>query len=138
MAYSKLSYDRYNERKQIVVRLKRHNEPFAYTADICLANYEKAVEAVKIAADEKNAALDLADAKTTNYNAKCEQEDKLLMALRACIGSDKGKDSDEYVIAGGAKQSDVIAQQMQTREDNKKAAEEAAAKKKAAEESKPN
>jgi hypothetical protein len=135
MAYSKLSYDRYNERKQIVVRLKRHNEPFAYTADITLANYEKAVEAVKTAADDKNAALDVADAKTALYNAACEQEDKLLMALRACIGSDKGKDSDAYVTAGGAKQSDVIAQQIQTREENKKAAEEAA-KKKAAEDSK--
>ena len=44
----------------------------------------------------------------------------LLMRL-TCIGIHKTKNSDEYVFAGGTRQSDVIAQQKETRENKKKA-----------------
>jgi hypothetical protein len=136
MAYVRVSLDRYNERKQIVVRLTRHHEPFTYSEEVTLELYNKAVEDVKTAAEEKNAALDVADAKTARYNAACAAEEALLIRLRSCIGGDKGKNSDAYVEAGGARQSEVTASQQQTREDNKKAAEEAA-KKKASEDKKP-
>jgi hypothetical protein len=124
MAYKKLTFDRYNERKQIVDRLKRCDNPFAYTAEITLAEYDKAVEAVKMTTTEKNAALDVVSEKTLAHNAACEKEEKLLIALRACIGSDKGKNSDEFVFAGGTRQSDIVAQQQLAREEKRKASEE--------------
>ena len=126
MAYVRVSLDHYNERKQFVVRLKRHQKPFVYSEEVSLENYEKAVEAVKLAADAKNAALDLADAKTALYNAAVAAEQALLIRLRGGIGGGEGKESDAYVDAGGTRQSEVVAAQQQAREDKKKAAEEAA------------
>ena len=136
MAYVKVSLDRYNERKQIVVRLKRYQKSFVYSEEVSLGNYEKAVEAVKVAGDEKNAALDIVDAKTALYNAACTVENALLIRLRGCISGDEGKNSDAFVDAGGTKQSDVTAAQQQARENKKKAADDAA-KIKAAEDKKP-
>ena len=129
MAYVRVSLDHYNERKQIVVRLKRHQKTFIYSEEVSLDNYEKAVEAVKVAADAKNAALDVADAKTALYNAAVAVEEALLIRLRGCISGGEGKNSDAYVDAGGTRQSEIIAAQHQAREDKKKAAEEAAKKK---------
>jgi hypothetical protein len=122
MAYTKLSLDRYNERKLIVDRLKRLNEPFSYTATVSLTAYEAIVEKLKVKADVKNAHLDASDLAGQEYAAICLEEEQMLIAFRAFIGADKGKSSDEFVFAGGARQSDVIAQQQQKREDKKKAA----------------
>ena len=132
MAYTKVSLDNYNEHKQIVVRLKRYQEPFAYSATVSLESYEKAVENVKILADAKNAALEAADAQNVLYKAACAEADKQLIAFRACIGGDKGKSSDAFVDAGGTRQSEIVAAQQQAREEKRKADE--AAKVKAAEE----
>ena len=136
MAYKKVSLDHYNERKQYVVRLKRHQNPFAYSEEVSLETYNKAVEAVKVTADAKNAALDVADAATAAYNAAVAAEEALLIRLRSAIGGGEGKESDAFVDAGGTRQSEIIAAQQQTRENNKKAADEAA-KIKVAEDKKP-
>jgi hypothetical protein len=132
MGYKKLNPERYNERKNIVDRLKRLNEPFAYGDDVSLATYEAAVERVKVTMEAKNAKLSEVDLATDAYNEACALEDQLLKALRNCIGGVKGRNSDEYVIAGGTRLSDILTQQQETRENKKKAAEEEA--KKAAEE----
>ena len=122
------------ECKKIVDRLNRHQKDFSYSTEVSLANYEKAVEAVRIAINEKNAALDVADAKTALYNAACAAEEALLIRLRGGIAAGEGKNSDAYVDAGGTRQSDITAMQQQAREDKKRAADDAS-KKKAAEQS---
>jgi hypothetical protein len=51
---------------------------------------------------------------------KSKNADEILTKLRNSIKIRKGANSDEYVFAGGTRQSDILAQQKATREANKK------------------
>jgi hypothetical protein len=135
MAYKRVSLDHYTTRKQLVVRLKRHQNPFKYSEEVSLELYEKAVEAVKTTAEAKNALLDLADAATVAYDNAVATEKALLIRLRDGIGSGESKESDAFVDAGGTRPSEIIANRQQNLEDKKKAADDAA-KIKAAEDKK--
>ncbi len=126
MAYPQVSLAHYNERKQLVVRLKRHQNLFKYSEEVSLETYEKLVEAVKVAADAKNAAINVADVATAAYAAAVDTEKALLIRLRSGIGGGEGKESDAYVDAGGTRPSEVMAARQQTIEDKKKAAGDAA------------
>ena len=124
MAYKKLSFDSYNEEALRIERLKRFGNPFQYANGINLAALQAANEEVNKAIKAKNAQLDIIDPLTEAYNIALDKRDKLLINFRGCIGSTIGKDSDEYVTAGGVRQSEVTEKQQQTREANKKAADE--------------
>ncbi|MBL7818247.1 MAG: hypothetical protein JNL70_24765 [Saprospiraceae bacterium] len=124
MAYKKVSTDNYEAAKLKIERLKRFNDPFAYTAAISLAAYEKTTNDYKVAIDAKNAGLVAIDELTIDLNAKAAAYEKAEADLRLFIGRDKGLESDEYVAAGGIRQSEIIAQQQKTREANKKASED--------------
>ena len=87
-----------------------------------MATYSDVVERLNIARIERNDAAANLDIKTTTYNELAAEEASLDVSMRNMIGNDKklGRNSDEYVAAGGTRQSDIIAQSQQTREENKK------------------
>ena len=132
MAYKKVNSDRYDEQVLIVKRLKRFNDPFTFSDGISLASYETDVELTKTTGDTLNTKIDEAEVASAAHVAAWKEVDRLQKALRACISGVKGRNSDEYVTAGGKRLSDVLALQEQKREEKKKAADEEA--KKAAEE----
>ena len=82
MAYVQISLDSHKTEEKRVERLRRFNDPFEYGDGVSLDAYEAANEAVKVAADAKNAALLIADEKGLVYIAKLEKRDKLLISLR--------------------------------------------------------
>ena len=122
MAYVKIPDTAYKACKAKIERLMRFNNPFKYTEDISLGAYSDVVERLNIARTERNNAAATLDAKTIAYNQLLAEEASLDASMRNMIGNDKklGKNSDEYVAAGGTRQSDIIAQSQQTREENKK------------------
>ena len=122
MSYTKIPDTAYKACKAKIERLMRFNNPFKYTEDISLGAYSDVVERLNIARTERNNAAATLDAKTIAYNQLLAEEASLDASMRNMIGNDKklGKNSDEYVAAGGTRQSDIIAQSQQTREENKK------------------
>ena len=126
MAYVKLSLDTYFAEKLRIERLRRFGNKFEIATGISLDALEAANEEVRISVNEKNAALLIADAKGTNCLEKSGNYDKMLTAVRNGIGITHGTNSDEWVTAGGVRQSEVIDKQKKTREANKKAEEEKA------------
>ncbi|MBL7817935.1 MAG: hypothetical protein JNL70_23200 [Saprospiraceae bacterium] len=122
MAYVKIPDAYYKACKAKIERLMRFNNPFKYTEDISLAGYVDVVERLNMATIERNEAAANLDAKTITYNQLVAEEASFESSLRNMIGNDKklGRNSDEYVAAGGVRQSDITAQAQQTREANKR------------------
>jgi hypothetical protein len=129
MAYLKLSLDHNKETQTILNRLAKLNNPFIFGDNVSLSAAILAAKEEEDAINEKNDLIDLLDAASIKANEKTKKSDEMLSALRTSIGVDKGRNSDEYVFAGGTRQSDVIAQQKATRESKKKAEEEQKLKK---------
>ena len=123
MAYTKLSLDNYKEEALRIERLKRFGNPFEFANGISLAAFEAANEEVKRTTEAKNAHLEILDGLTETCQAAVEKRTKLIASLRGCIASTLGRECDEFVTAGGIRQSEVIEKQMQAREAKKKAAE---------------
>ena len=123
MAYAKLILDSYDEEVLKIQRLKRFNNPFVFANGISLAAFEEANEAVKQTIHAKNDQLAIVDKLTEEYQKAVDKRDKMLIALRGCIGSTSNKESDEFVTAGGTRQSEVIEKQQHTRGAKKKADE---------------
>jgi hypothetical protein len=121
MSYLKVDLKVYNDHKKRVTLLAKLHDPFAYSQETSLAHYEAAVESIRRTAEAKNAQVDLLNKATEDYNAAIAKAEKQLSNLRTLIGVDKGKNSDEYVFAGGVRQSEVIAQAQQTRKQNEAA-----------------
>ena len=119
MAYTKVLSTRYDAEKDIVERLSKFKGEFNYNADTSLPLLAEAVEELGQARSKKNATLDLADADTIAYNAAADKVEKIKANMRMFVAADKSRNSDEYVILGGVRQSDLTAQQQQTREANK-------------------
>ena len=128
MPYKKVDFKAHAERKAISDSLNRFKDPMAYSDEVSKAIYTAAVEKVKTCAEDLNAKYDAAEAAGIAYDASLEEVDALLRRLRKCIAGAKGNNSEEFVAAGGTRQSDVTAAQQQSREANKRAAEEAAKK----------
>ena len=118
MPYLKVDFKLYEEHKKRVTLLNKLQERFVYSNETSLAVYEAAVEAIKTAADAKNIQIDALNQATDDYNAAVAKAEKVIANLRTLIGVDKGKNSDEYVFAGGVRQSDSIALAQQTRKQN--------------------
>jgi hypothetical protein len=121
MSYLKVDFKLYDEHKKRVILLRKLNNAFAYSKETSLASYDAAVEGVRIAAEAKNAQIEILNKATSDYNDAVVQMEKALANLRTLIGVDKGKDSDEFVFAGGTRQSDIIAQAQLTRKQNEAA-----------------
>ncbi|MEY4937290.1 MAG: hypothetical protein RIS64_3649 [Bacteroidota bacterium] len=121
MSYSKVDFKRYDEHQKRVTLLSKLHETFVYSNDTSLASYQAAVEAVRRAAEAKNAQIERLNKSSDDYNAAVANMEKQLSNLRTLIGINKGKNSDEYVFAGGVRQSEVIAQAQQTRKQNEAA-----------------
>ena len=128
MAYKKVTPERYQSYKLFFERLLRFKNPFSYDEDISLAAFGAAVDNVKTTGDTLNTKIDEAEAAGDDHVAACAEAERLLKALRTCIGGVKGKNSDEYVTAGGKRLSDTLALQDQSREEKKKVTDEAAKK----------
>ena len=121
MAYTRLKLDHYDANMKILNRLAKLNDPFDYGNGISLAAAFAACEKEKQAYLVKNGLLDQADEAGSEAILAAKNVDELMANLKNSIGIHKTRDSDEYVFAGGTRQSDVIAQQKATREDKKKA-----------------
>ena len=128
MAFNKVEPDYYNDRKHVVEQLKRFNDPFEFSKDVSLAAQEAAVEDIRLKDAAYNAAIDATEAARTARLAAVDKEKQVSTALRTCIAGVKGKNSDEYVAAGGKRQSEIEALQQQGRDSKKKAADDAAKK----------
>ena len=128
MAYKKIESDYYDERKHVSTQLKRFSDPFEFSKDVSTAAHEAVVEDIKKTGDDLNAKIDAVEVAKLVHKAAIEKEKQVLQSLRSCLEGIKGRDSDEYVAAGGKRQSEVAIQQQQTRESNKKSAEEVAKK----------
>jgi hypothetical protein len=79
------------------------------------------VEALKKATEAKNKHLEILTALTLEHNEALAKADRDLSNLRAFIGADKGKNSEEYVFAGGVRQSEALEQARQTRKQKQQA-----------------
>lgn len=128
MVFNKVEPDYYDERKHVIEQLKRFNNPFEFSKEVSLAAQEAAVEDINAKKAAYNASIDVAEAARIAYFAAIEKEKQIAMALRTCLGGVKGKNSDEFVAAGGKRQSEIEALQQQGRDIKKKAADEAAKK----------
>ena len=128
MAFNKVEPDYYNERKHVVEQLKRFNDPFEFSKVLSLATLEAAVENIRIKEAAYNAAIDVVEAARIARLLAIEEEKPIAQAMRTCLAGVKGKNSDEFVAAGGKRKSDIEAAQQKGREYKKKTAEDAAKK----------
>ena len=118
MSYLKVDFKLYEAHKKRVLLLSKLNNKFAYSTETSLASYDAAVEFVRKAAEAKNAQVEILNQVTEDYEHAVAKMEKILAHLRTLIGVDKGKDSDEYVFAGGTRLSDALAQAKRTRKQN--------------------
>lgn len=123
MAYKKVSDDKYKATAKMIERLKEFKKSFSFTDDVSLAKLEEANEAREAARVDKNATIDVLEAKTNTYNAADDKVEWVEAKLRLHEGIATDNESDAFVALGGTRQSELTARQQQTREENKKAAE---------------
>ena len=119
MAFKEQSLDLYEAEKDVVNRLAKYKDPFTYNADVSLAKLSDSAENIKTKATAKDVAGRANEAADNDYNKAIADHAALKKRMKAHVVADKGNNSDEYVILGGVRQSDLTAQQQQTREANK-------------------
>lgn len=124
MAYTRLTLDRYDANVKTLNFLAKLNVPLDFGSGISLATALTAQEEEKAAILAKNALFDQLDNASLTVTAKSKKADEMMIKIRNLIKIHYGADSDEYVMAGGTRQSDIIAQQKATREENKRLEEE--------------
>jgi hypothetical protein len=118
MSYLKVDFKAYDEHKKRVALLSKLNEKFVYSKETSLAAYQASVEELRLAAEAKNKQIEILNKVSDAYNAALAKADKNSADLRTLIGVDKGRNSDEYVFAGGVRKSDAVAQALKTRKQN--------------------
>ena len=124
MAYTKLTLDHHEANMKKLNFLAKLNISLDFGNGISLANVIAAQEEEKVAVLAKNALFDALDEASLTVSSKSKKADESIAKLRNSIKIHFGADSDEYVMAGGVRQSDIIAQQKATREENKGVEEE--------------
>lgn len=124
MAYTRLTLDHYDANMKILNLLAKLNLPFDFGNGISLANALAAQEEEKVEVLAKNVLFDQLDEASVKVTTKAKKADEIISKIRNSIKIHYGADSDEYVMAGGIRQSDIIAQQKATREENKRLEEE--------------
>ena len=113
----------YDTEKDVVDRLSKFKGDFNYNAQASLPVLAQAIEEVKTATDDVDAATAALKAAKAVQKKKITVHKTTKKKLRDFLAADKGKECDEFVILGGTRQSEIVAAQLQAREDNKKAAE---------------
>lgn len=124
MAYSKVSTAQYDEVNLMIERFQKLNKPFEFNANTSLAKLVTTNNEYKAAIDTKNATLAQADEDTLVLSEKDSALAKMRISFRIQIGDLYGKDSDEYVWAGGVRQSEALEKAKATRLERAKAEEE--------------
>lgn len=124
MAYKKVSLDHYDGNMEIVKRLAKVNNTFVYGENISLAIVRASCEEENRLIQLKHDLLDQASALGPQIAAAAKQADTNLSNLRNSIGMQFGRDSDEYVFAGGTRQSDIIEKGKATRQNKKKGSDD--------------
>lgn len=124
MAYTRLTLDHYDANMKILNFLAKLNIPLDFGNGITLANALAAQEEEKVEVLAKNVLFDKLDEAGVKIAAKTKKSDEMMYKIRNSIKIHYGSDSDEYAMAGGVRQSDIIAQQKATREENKRLEEE--------------
>lgn len=122
MAYSKNSFTHYDDNMEIINRLAKLNNPFIYGKNISLAVARSSSEEEKRLIQLKNDLLDQADALSPQIIVAAKTADTDVSNLRNSIGMDDdfGKESDEYVFAGGIRPSDIVEKRKITQSNKKK------------------
>ena len=124
MAYTRLTLDHYEANMKTLSFLAKLNIPLDFGNGISLANALAAQEEEKVEVLAKNVLLDQLDEASAKVTTKAKKADEIMSKIRNSIKIHYGADSDEYVMAGGIRQSEIIAQQRATREENKRLEEE--------------
>lgn len=124
MAYSKVSTAQYDEVTLMIERFQKLNKPFEFNENTSLAKLIAKTAAYKAAIDAKNATLEQADKDTATLNEKDSELTKIRSSFKMQIGDLYGKDSDEYVWAGGVRQSEALEKAKATRLERLKAEED--------------
>jgi hypothetical protein len=122
MAYSKNSFTHYDDNMEFINRLAKLNNPFIYGKNISLAVARASSEEEKRLIQLKHDLLDQADAVGLQITAAAKTADTDLANLRNSIGMDDdfGKESDEYVFAGGIRPSEIAEKRKITQSNKKK------------------
>lgn len=120
MALNPITLDHYNANKGIADSLLKLNTPFVYGTEVSLANYVTTVEDIKTHLEIRNALLEQFLKADELYFQSVEASDKMQTRLRNCIKGDKGVESDEFVMAGGTRQSEITSKAQATRNEKKK------------------
>ena len=130
MAYSKITDARYKEEKDVVTRLSNFKTDFDF---IYFVNCSGVSGRVEVNLVKRRIFFESLRFHVLNgvwqygqwdFVAESKVGFEIKAAMRGYVVLTKDKNCDEYVILGGARQSEVLAQQQQTREENRKAAEE--------------
>jgi N-acetylneuraminic acid mutarotase len=124
MAYSKVSTAQYDEINLMIERFQKLNKPFEFNENTSLAKLIAINAEYKAAIDAKNTSLEQVDKDTAKLNEKDSALTKIRSSFRMQIGDLYGKDSDEYVWAGGIRQSEALEKAKATRLERLKAEEE--------------
>ena len=123
MSFEEMDFNRPDAADLIIERLLRFGKPFNYSDTVSLKFYQKNAVSSREAIVDFNATLALLKTKYVTVKTCLKTDETTQKALRRSIGGAEGLDSDAYVAAGGARQSEVTAKQQATKEENKKAAE---------------
>lgn len=125
MAYVKGNLSHYDGNMEIINLLAKLNNPFAYGKNISLSTARASSEEEKRLIQLKNDLLDQADALGPQIVAAAKTADTDIANIRNSIGMDDdfGKESNEYVFAGGRRPSET-AEKRRITQSNKKKAEE--------------
>ena len=123
MSFEEMDFNRPDAADLIIERLLRFGKPFNYSDTVSLKFYQKNAVSSREAIVDFNATLALLKTKYVTVKTCLKTDETTQKALRRSIGGAEGLDSDAYVAAGGARQSEVTAKQQATKEENRKAAE---------------
>jgi hypothetical protein len=124
MAILKVEKTACDKVQKTIDRFSKIDAQLAYDSNTSLAHLVTAKNKLEGAIDARNAAATAFDAAILAMNDADAELSKLVSSFLILTGNRFTKDSDEYVWAGGTRQSEAIEKAKMTRLDKKKAKEE--------------
>ena len=110
--------------QKIIERFSKISPSVVYDENTSLAQLTATNNKLSDAIDARNAAASVLDAAVLTMNAVSTELTTISSSFLLLTGNRFGKDSDEYVWAGGTRQSEAIDKAKNTRLTNQKAEEE--------------
>ena len=120
MAYPQVSTTHYDEVKLMIDRFSKINDPLVFNENTSLAIVTAKNEKLGVTVKAQNEAAANLDTCTESYWQSDDELTKAVSSFRIQVGERYGKESDEYVWAGGVRPSEVRAKAAMTREAKKK------------------